>query len=39
MKVGSTSAAASQQRGTAQAGATRGNARSTTGAAPRQSGY
>jgi uncharacterized protein YraI len=39
MKVGSGAAAENQQRGTAQAGATRGNARATTGAAPRQSGY
>ena len=39
MKVGSRNAAASQQRGTAQAGATRGNARETTGAAPREKRY
>ncbi len=36
MKVGRSTPAANNQRGTAQAGATRGNARETTGAAPRE---
>ncbi len=39
MKVGKVNAAANEQRGTAQAGRTRGNARETTGAAPRENRY
>jgi len=39
MKGGSSNAAATERRGTAQAGATRGNARATTGAAPRENRY